>query len=359
MRGISLVLAFFFSITTWAVTLVPFRFGPEFNISKSETSTSMEHLTKHLLEHLVINQPEGSKFQFNQVNPFGLYRPTFFSPNGWWFSYYPDGGIEFTMKPMTVDEYKRFKDDIQDAIFVSAANQGYFPQLWRGGGHINVDITNFRNNPVYMRNFIVDLWNHNELFMGIFNYDTHNAIPHHFSTNLAEKVAHVDEMIRSGQGSDFDAILVALRTNLSGNAFNLYRDSTNRIEIRAVRPQTSMDVWIRQISLLEARLKYLATIDELIPYQPRVPWDYDSSRNELEPPVDPQQALRSFYSYVDESKQDWVDHRDYIWPQWTWRQEGQEVSELEKFEASSWFKVRQARRECEKSLEIASDERSG
>lgn len=352
MRGIFFVLTVFFSVSTWAVTLVPFRFGPEFNISKSETSTSMELLTEHLVKHLITNQPEGAKFEFSEKNEFGASRNTLISPNGWWFSYYQDGGIEFNVKPMTVAEYKMFKDDMQDAIFVSAANQGYFPQLWRGGGHINIDMANFKTNPIYMRNFIVDLWNHNELYMGIFNYDTHNATPHHLSTasNIEKTVATVDEFIRSGHGFDFDVILRALNSHVYGNAFNLNRDGENRLEIRAVRPQASMDVWIRQISLLEARLKYLATFDELIPYHPRVPWNYDGNVNRYDPPVDPQAALRSFYIYVDESRQDWTDHRDYIWPAWTWRQEGQELSELEKFEASSWFKVRQVRRKCEKFL---------
>jgi len=348
-KGFILFLVLSLSGSAWAIQLEPILFGPEFNISKSATSTSIELVTERLVKHLIADQPPGSEFVFLEENSVGAKRNTLQSPNGWWFSWYPDGGIEFNMKPMTVAEYKRYKDDMQDAIFVTAGNEGYFPQLWRGGGHINIDMANFKKHLLLLRNFVVDLWNHNELFMGIFNYDFQNAKPYELglTTNLKQVVAAMDKVIKDG--GDFNALLAAHRYGLYGNSFNLCRDNEDRIELRGVRPQASMDVWVRQISLLESRIKYLATFDTLIPYKPRVPWDFDLQRNEYNPPIDPQEALKSFYVYVDESRQDWTDHRDYIWPQWTWNIDGQ-PSELEKFEATAWFKVRQARRKSEKFL---------
>ena len=47
---------------------------------------------------------------------------------------------------MTVNGFKKYQTDIQDAVFVSAANNNYFPALFRGGGHINVSSYFFEKN---------------------------------------------------------------------------------------------------------------------------------------------------------------------------------------------------------------------
>lgn len=308
-----------------------------------------------MIQHLVHGQPEQEKFKLGAFAG----REYLSSPNGWWVSWYwDDGSAEVQTKHMTVAEFKRYKSDMQDAIFVSAANVGYFPEWWRGGGHINIDVTNFKENRLLYRNFVVDLLNHNELFMGIFNYDMQNAEPHELMQfdpkdsrragfDVPYLLSILDDRLH-GHGS-FETMTRLFMQYLKGRSFSFYKIEEGRIEIRAVRPQASMDVWVRQIELLEARLKYLETFKGPIPFHPRVAIHYNLS-DRLTPPVDPQAALRSFYEYVTESGLKWQDHRDYLWPKWMYKQKGESHNQLEIFEQSEWFKTQEKMNACETKL---------
>lgn len=282
------------------------------------------------------------------------------------------------MNPGTVEHFRHFKNDMQDAIFDSAAIEDIIPALWRGGGHINISKTAF-DSRMLLRNFIVDMINHNELFLGIFGYDTFNALSFQLISPKAQRAAlAVIKQFDRGQITDPDKFLWNLQramqfemdpflrrwgSQLSERgkyfAFNLlrYSDEKGRIEIRAVRPQASMDVWIRQIDLFAHRLAYLDQFKRPIPIRPIVPikplsFAVEEENHTLNPPVDAQLAMRAFYKYVTESGLKWQDHRDYLWPQWTWVIDGK-PSELEKFETSQWFRDRE-RSNCEGKLEVAS-----
>lgn len=312
----------------------PIRFGPEFVLchpQKHDIAIFYRHMKKHLTE----DQPEGAKFTVE--------RPKFdherlISPNGWWISAYPDSGcLEVLTKPMTVEEFKAFKSDMQDAIFASGAATGFFPQLWQGGGHINIDVNVFRKNLTLYRNFIIDLLNHNELFMGIFEYNMTNAgFPHELKNSDPEKALQLIERDISRGRLTFARITEHFQMNLHGRSFSFENMHENRLEIRAVRPQASMDVWVRQIELLEARIRYLEKMTYPIAFHPRVPWQF-KVYDKLKPPVDPQEAMKSFYVYVSEAGLRWQDHNDYLWPMWVPLQEGQTETELQKFERSDWF----------------------
>ncbi len=143
-----------------AHALEPIKFGPEFTFMP-DNAFIVESPERRFHDHLIVDQPDGAKFRFMRD---GIQSERYTSPNGWWFNFYTDsGGYEVGMSPMTVGAYKKFAVDIQDAVFVTMANSGYFPALWQGGGHINVDLVPFRRNPMLFRNFVVDLFSHNEL----------------------------------------------------------------------------------------------------------------------------------------------------------------------------------------------------
>jgi hypothetical protein len=336
------------------------RFGPEFTFDTEDTNIDYELVLNRMYAHLVLGQPDGEKFE----RPFPN---RFVSPDGWYFILTTDGSVlEVQMKPMTVDEYKAHAVNIQDAVFVSAANERSFPALYKGGGHINIGLKELEHDPLLVRNFIVDYINHAELAMGIMNYDTHNALP----VNLIreEQGEHLNNLIQN-----YDAIpeseknllhLYALLSNIRaviGGGANHNDDfcaswgtfcrgkmtsiafvnakagspESSRLEIRAVRPQKDINTFNHQISLFRSRLKYLKTIRHPIPLKlevritnPIQPY----SVHKLTPPIDAQEALRAFYRYVTESGELWKNHRNYIWPQWIWD------GELKKFEASRWFK---------------------
>jgi hypothetical protein len=347
-----------FAFGQLSVSLEPVRFGPEFTFMWDKTFWPGD-LILEMQEHLVHEQPDGIKFTADMGYQD---RNRWISPDGWWTAVYRDsGGFEVNVSPMTVADYKRFAGDLKDAIFVSAANIGYFPRLWQGGGHINIDLAVFENRPLLFRNFLVDLLNHNELFMGIFNYDYFNARPPQvafealseakkglglepsadFETYLHRVLPMIDEYIFK-QPSSNQYLGMEYATHLGppiGSSFGIKGHDQSRLEIRAVRPQTSIDMFIRQIELLEGRLKYLESFTEPIAYKQVVPLNPDIQESievdKLTPPIAAQDALRAFYQYVNESGQRWQNHRDYLWPQWM------SGGEVEKFESSGWFKARE------------------
>jgi hypothetical protein len=341
--------------TQVSISLEPVLFGPEFTFMADPGHKQQTGLDLHMTKHLIDEQPKGAKFVYDTGYEG---RPRWTSPNGWWTAVsYDSGGYEVNVSKMTVSDYKKYAADLQDAIFVSAANVGHFPALWQGGGHINIDTENFHRNPLLFRNFMVDMFNHNELYMGIFNYDLHNAIPFQINPNFAVALREfLSQEIR--KEPNFDAVAERFYdfiVKMGAGAVSLGKREESRIEFRAVRPQTSIDMFIRQIELIEARLRYLEKFTEPIPYDPQVelePTAFDDfAFYNSRPPVDPQEALRAFYNYVTESGQPWRNHRDYMWPQWI------SGGELEKFENSPWFKSREgvSRDACAKVLKSEHD----
>jgi hypothetical protein len=331
-----LSLVFLLTHASFSFALEPVIFGPEFTFMR-DTSTVEKNYLEMLKLHLIQNQPPGAAFTLGT-----LYenRITFISPNGWWFVYSTDsGGYEMGTKPMSFADFKRYGRDIQDAIFVTAANSGYFPALWQGGGHINIDNDIFRKNPLLLYNFVIDLLNHNELFLGIFNFDMQNQRSHSFSGDhntyftprSLEQIVNQLEADVPNSGFTYEGVLFGLQQNVGrvGWSFSFRNIDERRFEIRGFRPQASMDVFLRQIELLEHRLQLLERNTTKLRYAPRVPMQV--LKDDLTPPVDPQLALRAFYEYVTESGLLWKDHRDYLWPQWT------TGGELAKFETSDWF----------------------
>jgi|GEM_PF-1566417 len=363
------------------------EFGPEFTLSDVKYGSSDKFYNVHtrMQKHLVEDQPEGAKFEV--VSEGGPH--TFTSPNGWWFSWHQEGGdewhgasMEVRMKQGTVDYFRHFKNDMQDAIFVSAANEDIIPALFRGGGHINISASAF-DSDLLLRNFVVDLINHDELFLGVFGYDTNNALSFQllppraqlavyeviqkFEQGIVEGVANPDEqgafLHQLQQAMQFAMDDFIFRWGLIEQrgkyfAFNFSKFTSNkRMELRAVRPQASMDMWVRQIDLLAHRLAYLDKIKRPIPILWKVPvkplsFSVAGENHMLNPPIEPQLAMRAFYEYVTESGLKWQDHRDYLWPQWTWNIDGR-PSELEKFEKSQWFTRREKVARCQQELEVA------
>lgn len=351
-------------------------FGPEFTFTNFEAGISAApKVIERMHNHLVLGQPEGAKF----IRSDGKSGGEFLSPNEWSFHHHiEEEVIEVRMAPQTAEFYRHFASDMQDAIFVSAANEGFFPAMFRGGGHINVSSRSFLEDPLLFRNFIVDILNHNELFMGVFGYDTNNALPlplaserviaavkgaildfdsgrYKSEMDMVQFAKHLGVALSSGSDS-FWGLWNNKQTNRlpKFNALSFFHfggDEADRLELRGVRPQASVDVWVRQIDLIYHRLLYLEKIRQPIPLKWKVPLGPVASTEAvlLNPPIDPQLALRAFYEYVTESGVSWSQHRDYLWPKWM------TDGELEKFENSSWFKEREkaAAQNCGEWLKAA------
>ncbi len=384
-RAVLLLLLLLAPVTGWP--LGPVRFGAEFTFYNPEVGPiededpkkrivpGGDRVIQRMKDHLIDGQPDGAKFTFGPPRlDTRQSNGRFTSPNGWWFEFgYDDSVLEIKTIPESPEYYRRYMSDMQDAIFVSAGNEGLWPAMFMGGGHINLGLEAFDGNPLLLRNFIVDtMLNHNELFLGVFNYDTHNAASIYVQSDKVQRV--VRNIIKGFDEGDYTGIdgskkflqdlhvAMNLETDecfehwrtggtrqcyFAVNLSHYSAGEASRIEFRAVRPQTSMDMWVRQIDLLHKRLLLLEKLKSPIPIRPRVKvakLDFSPDVNHLlNPPVKPQEALKAFYIYVTEAGADWADHRDYLWPQWI------SSGELAKFEKSLWFRNRELRR-CESLL---------
>jgi hypothetical protein len=404
-------------LTGWSLGRV--LWGSEITLFNPVTQNRQgtNRVIKRMREHLVSNQPEGEKFvedfyidedpetfDFDGVKPGeapgkaaspeemnSLTIGRFSSPEGWYFDWgLDDGVIEIKMKDELAN-YKRFKDNMQDAIFASAANEGLFAPLYLGGGHLNLGMEAFEGNDLLLRNFLVDMFNHNELFLGVMNHDTNNAAS--LCVQAKKVQSRVESVITMFDKGGFtgktsqEKFLAALQKAMNSESDTCFREwerlkeqsgeeeddlfdgkrssyfavnfshishgeDYSRIEIRAVRAQASMDVFVHQIELFTKRLEMLEKKNRPIPFKIRVPVakiDVKKAKHHLNPPVDPQAAMRSFYDYVTEAGLPWSEHREYLWPSWVFE------GDLAKFEKSSWFLRREryapsSTKSCEPAL---------
>jgi hypothetical protein len=335
------------------------KFGPEFTFYSDEVfrAPGIQYFqyVQALLGHLVHNQPAGAKFVHG---PDEDIHDQFVSPSGWRLSVSTDPGvIEVHTNPMTVEGFETFQSDMQDGIFVTAANLEMFPALFVGGGHLSIDGEFLLERPLLMRNLLADLLvNHVELFLGIFGYDTNNALPlilvhpgaldkirkafkdydDRFKANGSESILTLVKalnIIASNYSYDaYQRYWIKIKKEAMSGRYNKYGavnfshiqdgNGQSRLELRGVRPQASMDVWIRQIRLVRNRLRYLSTIDKPIPlirpFNLKVP-NYNkfaTTHHALQPPVSAHVALKNFRKFVEESGERIEDHLDYVWPRW-------------------------------------------
>jgi hypothetical protein len=272
--------------------------------------------------------------------------------------------IELTTSPMTIRQAQKHSKRLQEILFDWTAEAQATPQMFAGGGHINIGLAEFSNNPLLFRNFIIDLLNHNELFLGVFGYDTANAASHWMipkttfdlflkRLNEATSYNHLDKINFVTLQAAIELTRITDRllagwaekglrapnlARMGALAFNVRVDPHKsirhvRLEIRAVRPQKNFAQYLRQIQLLQARVNYLSTLTEPLELKAKVEMFKQHNEEGIEdyifnPPVNPQEALKAFYEYVTESGELWANHRDYLWPNWITN------GDLDRFEAA-------------------------
>ncbi len=100
-------------------------------------------------------------------------------PSGFWFQITTDfWAVEVKTKPISLEEFRALKEPLQHLVWDAANQAGVKPHERLGGGHIHLDIEKFfGGDRLAFRNFIVDLVNRPELFMGAFGLNYFNAPP--------------------------------------------------------------------------------------------------------------------------------------------------------------------------------------
>lgn len=234
--------------------------------------------------------------------------------------------LEVTAQPMSAAKFRRYKTTIQKIVFSAAETAGLFVHERLVGGHIHLDLkTNFGRNDLLTRNFVVDLMNHPELFMGAFSHDYLNAPP--VATLGAGALKKLEKIIaRFDRGEiELSEMFSQIRSEVYSSsksimssskyqAINLNHDET--IEIRGFQPQTSAEHHLAMIELLDARIEYLKTLDRPVPLEVenlagKYRFKEVDNLHSYETLLEPRQIVEAYHKYVTEAGLDWNDYKDY------------------------------------------------
>ena len=252
------------------------------------------------------------------------------------------GVIEVNTTPVTVSKLFSVMDKVQTILFESAAEVGLFPHDRIGGGHIHLDVeSHFKNDPVLIRNFIVDMFNHPELFLGTLGFDPLNAPP--LAILSKEQIDTFENILANFDNNeiDIDTFIGNIKNDvynksfMSGDDFTGSRDyylrSLNKfqlvnlnnfpttIEIRGFGPQKSVKHFFMQIKLLSARIRFLKKNKSKIPFQKKyygehIGYTVNKDIHKYTNTIPDEAILDATKSYIVEAGES-VDDYNFLFPE--------------------------------------------
>lgn len=256
--------------------------------------------------------------------------------DGFWIDVTRDPGvIEVTTKPGTVGEFHGQSARLQRDVFDLAAEAGMKPDRMAGDGHIHMGLNSaFGEDAKALRNMFADIANHPELAEGLWGFDPKNApaMDHKKVTALQKVLKRFDDGLIETREELLGEIMVDVYKKEPGyphlkyQALSLhsvkvpwtdrrekpmtqeeikaYRlDNTATLEFRGFRPQKDVAMFLREIELLEARVKHLQGL-------PPVPVVLPSGSG------DPYEAVAKFRRYVTEAGLDWNEYKKIMPVEW-------------------------------------------
>ncbi|MFN8847552.1 MAG: hypothetical protein ACK5V3_12615 [Bdellovibrionales bacterium] len=247
-----------------------------------------------------------------------------------WFKITRDPWVlEVTASPMDFNTFSKNSEFFQKLIWDTARKIGLTPHSRIGGGHIHLDIKSyFGEDRNLFRNFIVDLANHPELFLGALGFDLLNAPPMAvLSKNQMLSFEKVLSDFDNGQMSLNDFIS-RIRTEVYNQTFYdpyphqqhnpdkyqaVNHSHPETIELRGLNPQASAEIYRLMLQLFEARIEYLKKYPGLIAYNKL---DYSSfvstySVRKMEfhiSNLDQNRILNRTRSYIEETGLPWSEY---------------------------------------------------
>lgn len=326
------ILTHAFAIFALVVSLFPQRsiawpptFGAEFTftntliLSKAENSiVNSAESVRHqiLMRDLVAKKCATRGCRVEAVkNSYDVYSYRVTFENGWWFQISTDPAVvEIQTKPTTSEEFEANRDHIDEMVFKSAVEVGMKVHRTAGGGHIHIGLDSaIGEDAALFRNFLVDFVNHSEVAQ-IYGRELSNS-PMISDLRKEEQEAFV-QVIRdfdAGKYKDIRAFARALQRRVyhrtlrkdwdppeKYQAFNVIRIENPEIsteertlELRAHRAQKTVDEFLLQIQLYEARIKFLKDSGRLLRLHP------------LNSFPGFQGSIDRFHLYVTESGLDW------------------------------------------------------
>lgn len=223
------------------------------------------------------------------------------------------GVIELQATPLSLDAWKKVKNQVQEVIFDQLALENFKPHVHEGAGHINIGLEYFKDKPMLLRNFIVDFYNNPgvSVVLNSLNDNHHNAqtldqmpqdVRDHFirSIEKLDKIPNfkIDDVLKI-VGDPLVSKYIALGIRDVGyrpgekKAFMpsfIGLRSISRLEVRTVRPQANMEWFERALEIFDARIKnHLVKFDAAIPLAPARPIE------------DGYVALGQYADYIEES----------------------------------------------------------
>lgn len=243
--------------------------------------------------------------------------------DGWSFRISTDNGtIEVQTAPATYEEFQEMRDRIQSDIFDVAAECELFPSAEEGAGHVHIGVVSgFNENPLLLRNFIVDRANHPELAMGIFNHDPANAPPiseltvpqkrafiaviRDFDegkiTTTVEFARALNKQVYYATPSKWEPAEKYQDANVTRIDQFAYESDRQTLELRGFAAQANADVFLSEILLLQRRIDYLESKDGRVGFGATL----------LTPETELEAAL-GFYRFVTETGLPWKDYRSFL-----------------------------------------------
>lgn len=253
-------------------------------------------------------------------------------PNGNFFEIIMDPMVlEVIVSPMTLEQYQEMRDLLQDLIFNTAAELKLKPHIRIGGGHIHLDVTShFKNKHLLLRNFIVDSMNHPEIYMGPLNLDLLNAPPmavldpviqSHFRKELKlwdNKYYSDSEFVQIMREEVYKKTFVDTYPHVQRHASKYqlinFDHWPNTLELRGFRPQKDIDHFIRNVKMIEERLKYLSKFSKPIPlrfnnYHQQVKWGSHKFIEFYSVDISYDDSVRKLKKYLEEMGLSWEEYQ--------------------------------------------------
>ena len=222
-------------------------------------------------------------------------------------------------------------------VFELFTSLGYPPHEREGAGHLNIGIHYFKNKIFLFRNFIVDFLNHTGLQDSLNSQSANEEFAKPLwkiinKTELEDEVIFrvkpfrevintVDQILTSvANALKFDTVFQllmnesVLNAREKLNAITLHSInqeqveffSTDRLEIRTIRPQKNFDSWLLVIEMFENRIKFLEK-------------NYSHSLIPLNKPrkmVDGYESLGQFVDYIEATGAKWSKFKSLLPEVW-------------------------------------------
>lgn len=258
-------------------------------------------------------------------------------PGGFTIKYARDPWvIEVTTSPLHPSQIQNqiFIEKTQKIIWNAAREIGFEPHSRVGGGHIHFDLeSHFEGNVLHFFNFVVDIANHPELFLGALGFDLLNAPP---IAVLSEKQRNAFKDIVQNfdpQTQTIDDLKSIIRNRVYSKSFLMNKydhvdyyttkyqalnlDHQKTLELRGFRPQESIQHFVLDIQLIQSRIEKLKNLKQPLQY---IEKDYSElvkvrTEDNLQvytSQISSSQIVNSYRSYVEGAGLAWEIYNQHI-----------------------------------------------